>query len=169
VFCSASKGDDGHEVFLDHVHYDNRGRLLETQTWSNATGIIGFEHLYYQYAPNSDVTWFSDGLTGIFTYAYDDFNRLKSSVISPYLQVGPYFGYAYDRYGSRWQQTAGSALGSGTCTAGNSVCVSFNEGHGRRCPRPVSGRLCSHLPLQRAAGCSFHWGPGPQATTHSPL
>ena len=65
------------------------------------------------YAPDGDVVAANDSVNGIWTYTYDDFNRLVSSACSancPDGQNTQGFGYVYDRYANRWQQnvTAGS-------------------------------------------------------------
>jgi RHS repeat-associated protein len=60
------------------------------------------------YAPNGAVTAVTDSVNGTWSYTYDDFNRLSTAnrTDSP---LG--LGFAYDRYGNRWQQnvTAGTA------------------------------------------------------------
>jgi RHS repeat-associated protein len=63
------------------------------------------------YAPNGDVLTANDSVNGNWTYSYDDFNRLAAANNSSPQQG---LGYAYDRYGNRWQQnvTAGTANSS---------------------------------------------------------
>jgi RHS repeat-associated protein len=120
---SATLGGQG---ALKNVHYDNRGRLLETET-DLATPPAGplFEHIYYGYAPNGNVTWMSDGTSGdAHAYGYDDFNRLTEKITYPWVSWpdgGLEYGYAYDRYGNRWQQTLNAS-----CTVAVSVCITFD-------------------------------------------
>jgi RHS repeat-associated protein len=100
--------------------YDKRLRPLVISTGVNTpTGFVGLVGMTYGYAPNGDVTSLADGPTGNWTFTYDDFNRLQSTVVPNY-STSPY-AYVYDRYGNRWKQTA-----NGTCTAGTAFCISFD-------------------------------------------
>jgi RHS repeat-associated protein len=100
--------------------YNNRLRTVVISTGVNTpTGFVGLVGMTYGYAPNGDVTSLADGPTGNWTFTYDDFNRLQSTVVPNY-STSPY-AYVYDRYGNRWQQTA-----NGSCTAGTSSCISFD-------------------------------------------
>jgi RHS repeat-associated protein len=109
---------------LKNVHYDNRDRLTETETDSVTPPTWGqFEHIYYSYAPNGNVTSAYDGTSGdVNAYFYDDFNRLRLNVRYPWAAAGINYEYAYDRYGNRWNQTL-----DGSCTAGISACMTFDE------------------------------------------
>jgi YD repeat-containing protein len=120
---SATLGGQG---TLRNVHYDNRGRLLEKETdLANPPAGPLFEHIYYGYAPDGNVTWMTDGKSGdAYAYGYDDFNRLKEKITYPWVSWpdgGLEYGYAYDRYGNRWQQTLNAS-----CTAAISVCITFD-------------------------------------------
>jgi RHS repeat-associated protein len=100
--------------------YNNRLRTTVISTGVNTpTGFVGLVGMTYGYAPNGDVTSLADGPTGNWTFTYDDFNRLQSTVVPNY-PSSPY-AYVYDRYGNRWKQTANS-----TCTAGTAFCISFD-------------------------------------------
>jgi RHS repeat-associated protein len=100
--------------------YNNRLRTVVIGTGVNTpSGYVGLEGMTYGYAPNGDVTSLVDGPTGNWTFKYDDFNRLISTVVPDY-STSPYV-YSYDRYGNRWQQTA-----NGSCTAGTASCISFD-------------------------------------------
>jgi RHS repeat-associated protein len=100
--------------------YNNRLRPIVIGTGVNtSSGYVGLEGMTYGYAPNGDVTSLADGPTGNWTFKYDDFNRLISTVVPDY-STSPY-AYSYDRYGNRWQQTA-----NGSCSAGTASCISFD-------------------------------------------
>jgi len=100
--------------------YDKRLRTVVISTGVNTpTGFVGLVGMTYGYAPNGDVTSPADGPTGNWTFTYDDFNRLLSTVV-PVYSASPY-AYVYDRYGNRWKQT-----GNGSCTAGTAFCISFD-------------------------------------------
>jgi RHS repeat-associated protein len=100
--------------------YDKRLRTGVISTGVNTpTGFVGLVGMTYGYAPNGNVTSLADGPTGNWTFTYDDFNRLQSTVVPNY-PSSPY-AYVYDRYGNRWKQTA-----NGTCTAGTAFCISFD-------------------------------------------
>ncbi len=100
--------------------YNSRLRTTAISTGVNTpTGTVGLESVAYVYAPNGDVTSLVDGPTGNWTFKYDDFNRLISTVVPDY-STSPYV-YSYDRYGNRWQQTA-----NGSCSAGTASCISFD-------------------------------------------
>src|SRR6185437_1822672 len=76
------------------------------------------------YAPNGNVVGVNDSANGTWTYAYDDFNRLKSSSCSAHCPDGQStqaFTYGYDRYANRWTQTvtAGSGGNSSLTFSGN--------------------------------------------------
>jgi uncharacterized protein (TIGR03437 family) len=76
------------------------------------------------YAPNGDVLTAQDSVNGNWNYTYDDFNRLATATNTNPPQS---FGYAYDRYGNRWQQnlTAGSG-GQSLLTFNGSPAATIN-------------------------------------------
>ena len=92
--------------------YDNRGRLTASAVGTGCaagTGTCTNTKYSYSvgYAPNGDVWTANDSVNGIWTYTYDDFNRLASSSMSG----GPSYTYAYDRYGNMWHGDGTLSLG----------------------------------------------------------
>jgi RHS repeat-associated protein len=92
---------------------------------SDISGGVTLYSVSLNYAPDGDVIAANDKTNGNWAYAYDDFNRLITAVSS---NTGEGCGWAYDRYGNRWQQNtySGSCYTSSiTFTAGTNRIDSY--------------------------------------------
>lgn len=88
------------------------GPVVVTVNGMSSNG-LGFSlpppyHYSVSYAPNGAVLGVNDSVNGIWSYRYDDFNRLSSASRTD-VPLG--LEFQYDQYGNRWQQnlTAGTA------------------------------------------------------------
>lgn len=88
------------------------GPVVVTVNGMSSNG-LGFSlplpyHYSVSYAPNGAVLGVNDSVNGIWSYRYDDFNRLSSACRTD-VPLG--LEFQYDQYGNRWQQniTAGTA------------------------------------------------------------
>jgi RHS repeat-associated protein len=93
-------------TMIETTLYQNRG-----WTKSISDAVVATNQTFYAttpgHAPNGDVTSSTDTYNGNWSYTYDEFNRL--TVASDATNS---LGWAYDRFGNRWQQNvlAGSGL-----------------------------------------------------------
>ena len=87
---------------------------------SGGTGgsLYSFSLTYYN---NGNINTSADSVNGSWTYTYDDLNRVKTGIAS---SLGVGCGWAYDRFGNRWQQNSYS----GTCLTPS---YTFNGGTNR--------------------------------------
>jgi RHS repeat-associated protein len=108
--------------------YNNRGWLNSFLACSVSGGSCTAPQTVYTFnmlpatgsgfAPNGNILYASDSANGIWTYSYDDLNRLKTGVSTN----GQGCSWEYDRYGNRWHQNAagGSCFSSQLSFTGTS-------------------------------------------------
>jgi YD repeat-containing protein len=97
-------------------------RAYNNRTWLSSLTVGSSGSVYslgLGYAGNGDVTSATDSVNSNWSYCYDDFNRLTGANTPPQsCTANPQtYGYLYDRFGNRWQQ---SQAGQGC------VALSFN-------------------------------------------
>jgi RHS repeat-associated protein len=104
---------------LTSAHLDD-GIITETRAYNSRLRMtsLAASSVYSlsisSYAPDGDVLGVTDSANGIWTYAYDAFNRLSSSSCSSHCPDGEStqgFSYSYDRFGNRWNQTLTAGSG----------------------------------------------------------
>jgi YD repeat-containing protein len=98
--------------------------LTETRTYQTGTTVRGFltgitvaasgttrySVTGISYVGDGNITAANDNINGNWTYAYDEFNRIRTS--NKTSTPTSAYSYDYDRYGNRWHQTV--TAGSGT-------------------------------------------------------
>jgi RHS repeat-associated protein len=94
--------------------YDSRGRIQSYAAGTLYSFSVTKPSSGTGYAPDGQILFASDSANGQWSYTYDDFNRLSTSICAstcPDQLSTQAFTYGYDRYGNRWSQVVTAGTG----------------------------------------------------------